>query len=166
MADTPGAIATGASGDDAGRALTGILGLDDVLAGGLPRDRLYLVEGTPGTGKTTLALQFLVEGQRRDQRGMYVTHSETAGELRASEGAAPFFPLGPAISPAMSCGLGGRLPPTEDELGWSTGPTARGKGLGAEKLILSAVSTGRAVDTLNKGPALRSKIVLPQQDKA
>ena len=99
-------------------------------AGGLPRDRLYLVEGTPGTGKTTLALQFLVEGQRRDQRGMYVTHSETAGELRASEGAAPFFPLGPAISPAMSCGLGGRLPPTEDELGWSTGPTARGKGLG------------------------------------
>ena len=71
MADTPGAIATGASGDDAGRALTGILGLDDVLAGGLPRDRLYLVEGTPGTGKTTLALQFLVEGQRRDQRGMY-----------------------------------------------------------------------------------------------
>jgi hypothetical protein len=97
---------------------------------------------------------------------MYVTHSETAGELRASEGAAPFFPLGPAISPAMSCGLGGRLPPTEDELGWSTGPTARGKGLGAEKLILSAVSTGRAVDTLNKGPALRSKIVLPQQDKA
>ena len=106
MADTPGAIAGGASGDDAGRALTGILGLDDVLAGGLPRDRLYLVEGTPGTGKTTLALQFLLEGQRRGQRGMYVTLSETAGELRASEGAAPFFPLGPAISPAMSCGVG------------------------------------------------------------
>ena len=41
-----------------------------------------------------------------------------------------------------------------------------GQGLGAEKLILSAVSTGRAVDTLNKGPVLRSKIVLLQQDKA
>jgi hypothetical protein len=46
------------------------------------------------------------------------------------------------------------------------GPVARGKGLGAKTLILSAVSTGRAVETLNKGPVLRSKIVLPQRDKA
>jgi circadian clock protein KaiC len=83
MADTPGAIATGAGGDG-GRALTGILGLDDVLAGGLPRDRLYLVEGMPGTGKTTLALQFLLEGRRLGEHGMYVTLSETADELRAS----------------------------------------------------------------------------------
>ena len=50
----------------------------------------------------------------------------------------------------------GRLPPIEDDLGWSTGPTARGKGLGAEEPIPSAASTGRAVDTLNKGLVLRS----------
>ena len=82
MSETPGTMPAGAGGGD--QALTGILGLDDVLAGGLPRNRLYLVEGTPGTGKTTLALQFLLEGQRRGERGMYITLSETADELRAS----------------------------------------------------------------------------------
>ena len=65
-----------------GRAATGIAGLDDVLAGGLIRDRLYLVEGDPGTGKTTLALQFLLEGARAGERGLHVTMSETAAELR------------------------------------------------------------------------------------
>jgi len=66
------------------RVLTGILGIDAILGGGLPRDRLYLVEGTPGTGKTTLALQFLLEGRRIGELGMYVTLSETADELRSS----------------------------------------------------------------------------------
>jgi circadian clock protein KaiC len=46
-------------------ASTGIAGLDNVLAGGLDADRMYLVEGKPGTGKTTLALQFLLEGLRK-----------------------------------------------------------------------------------------------------
>lgn len=64
--------------------LTGIPGLDDVLAGGLLRNRLYLIEGMPGTGKTTLALQFLLEGLRVGERGMYVTLAETADELRTS----------------------------------------------------------------------------------
>ncbi|MGI4807916.1 MAG: ATPase domain-containing protein, partial [Janthinobacterium lividum] len=83
MSDTPGAaLPADAGGGD--RALTGITGLDAVLAGGLPRDHLYLVEGTPGTGKTTLALQFLLEGQRLGEHGMYVTLSETANELRTS----------------------------------------------------------------------------------
>jgi circadian clock protein KaiC len=63
---------------------TGIAGLDDVLAGGLTPQRLYLLEGTPGTGKTTLALQFLLEGVARGERGLYVTLSESADELRAS----------------------------------------------------------------------------------
>ncbi|MGI4792997.1 MAG: ATPase domain-containing protein, partial [Janthinobacterium lividum] len=54
MSEVRTAVPDGAGGGG-DRALTGILGLDDVLAGGLPRDRLYLVEGTPGTGKTTLA---------------------------------------------------------------------------------------------------------------
>src|SRR4249919_1195234 len=60
---------------------TGIDGLDDVLAGGLTRDRLYVLEGTPGTGKTTVALQFLMEGARQGERVLYVTLSETRAEL-------------------------------------------------------------------------------------
>jgi len=62
---------------------TGITGLDDVLRGGFTRDRLYLVEGSPGSGKTTLALQFLVEGARRGEAALYITLSETAVELTA-----------------------------------------------------------------------------------
>jgi circadian clock protein KaiC len=64
-------------------AATGIAGLDDVLRGGLQRSRLYLVEGDPGAGKTTLALQFLMEGVRQGERGLYVTLSETKEELLA-----------------------------------------------------------------------------------
>src|SRR3954469_6144158 len=62
---------------------TGIAGLDSVLGGGLPRDRLYLVDGNPGVGKTTLALQFLLEGARRGEKVLYVTLSETKVELDA-----------------------------------------------------------------------------------
>jgi circadian clock protein KaiC len=57
-------------------------GLDEVLSGGLTRDRLYLVEGEPGTGKTTLALQYLIEGVRHGETTLYVTLAETAIELR------------------------------------------------------------------------------------
>jgi len=64
------------------RAGTGIDGLDDVLGGGLPVNRLYLVKGTPGVGKTTLAMQFLMEGARRNERVLYVTLSETEEEIR------------------------------------------------------------------------------------
>ena len=64
------------------RAATGVNGLDDVLHGGLIADRLYLIDGNPGAGKTTLALQFLLEGRRRGEPTMYVTLSETAEELR------------------------------------------------------------------------------------
>ncbi|WP_419730691.1 ATPase domain-containing protein [Lichenicola sp.] len=68
---------------DDSRVATGIAGLDDILNGGLTRDRVYLVEGTPGTGKTTLSLQFLLEGAKRGEVGLYITLSETAEELRA-----------------------------------------------------------------------------------
>jgi circadian clock protein KaiC len=64
-------------------AATGIEGLDDVLRGGLTANRLYLVEGVPGSGKTTLALHFLIEGARRGESVLYVTLSETEEELRA-----------------------------------------------------------------------------------
>lgn len=70
-------------GDPGLRASTGVPGLDEILCGGLTPQRLYLVEGTPGTGKTTLALQFLLQGDRVGESGLYVTLSETAHELRA-----------------------------------------------------------------------------------
>lgn len=60
---------------------TGIAGLDDILRGGLTPSRLYLVEGDPGSGKTTLSLQFLLEGVRHGERTLYVTLSETKREL-------------------------------------------------------------------------------------
>ena len=66
------------------KARTGIPGLDDILIGGLARNRLFLCEGTPGTGKTTLALQFLLEGARIGEKGLYITLSETERELRES----------------------------------------------------------------------------------
>ena len=59
----------------------GIDGLDQLLRGGLPRGRLYLIEGEPGAGKTTLAMQFLLKGREAGERGLYVTLSETAEEL-------------------------------------------------------------------------------------
>jgi circadian clock protein KaiC len=65
-------------------ARTGIEGLDDVLGGGLERARTFLLEGSPGTGKTTTALQFLITGTAAGERCLYVTLSETEDELRAS----------------------------------------------------------------------------------
>lgn len=65
------------------RISTGIAGLDEILGGGLTAQRVYLVEGTPGTGKTTLGLQFLLDGVRRGERGLYITLSETVDELEA-----------------------------------------------------------------------------------
>ena len=62
-------------------AATGIKGLDDILGGGFAPNRLYLIEGDPGSGKTTLALQFLLEGAAAGERGLYVTLSETKEEL-------------------------------------------------------------------------------------
>ena len=125
MTDTPGATPAGAGSSD--RARTGIVGLDNVLAGGLPRDRLYLVEGTPGTGKTTLALQFLLEGRRLGEHGMYVTLSETADELRASAATHGWSLDGISVVELVpEAGLGSEqeqtlLHPAEFELGETTG---------------------------------------------
>src|SRR3954451_13658261 len=74
---------TGTMDADA-KASTGVEGLDDILAGGLRRGRVYLIEGSPGTGKTTIATQFLLAGAAAGERGLYITLSETEEELRES----------------------------------------------------------------------------------
>jgi circadian clock protein KaiC len=61
---------------------TGIPGLDEVLGGGLARNRMHLIEGSPGTGKTTIALQFLLAGAAQNERGLYISLAESAEELR------------------------------------------------------------------------------------
>lgn len=66
------------------KAETGVQGLDDVLSGGFTRRHVFLVEGSPGTGKTTIALQFLLEGAALNERCLYISLSETEGELRDS----------------------------------------------------------------------------------
>jgi circadian clock protein KaiC len=63
------------------RVSTGSAGLDDILCGGLDANRVYLYEGRPGTGKTTIALQFLLQGVKEGERVLYVTLSETRREL-------------------------------------------------------------------------------------
>jgi circadian clock protein KaiC len=67
----------------AGKAKSGIWGLDEILAGGFSREHVFLVEGAPGTGKTTIALQFLMEGARAGEKCLYITLSESERELRA-----------------------------------------------------------------------------------
>jgi circadian clock protein KaiC len=68
------------------RVQTGISGLDDILGGGLPARRLYLIQGEPGSGKTTLALQFLLEGARRGEKVLYISLSETREEVEEVAG--------------------------------------------------------------------------------
>ncbi len=68
------------------KARTGVEGLDEILTGGLQRGRVYLIEGSPGTGKTTIATQFLLAGAEAGERGLYITLSETEEELRESAG--------------------------------------------------------------------------------
>lgn len=65
------------------KAGTGVEGLDEILSGGFSRGSLFLLEGEPGTGKTTFAIQFLMDGASRGERTLYITLSETPEELRA-----------------------------------------------------------------------------------
>jgi circadian clock protein KaiC len=65
------------------RVATGIPGLDYILGGGFPANRLHLIEGTPGSGKTTLALQFLLHGVATGQKSLYITLSETRKAISA-----------------------------------------------------------------------------------
>jgi circadian clock protein KaiC len=65
------------------RCPSGIEGLDDILGGGVPRNRLHLIHGPPGVGKTTLAMQFLLHGKAQNEKCLYITLSETSEELLA-----------------------------------------------------------------------------------
>ena len=76
-------VATETNQNGAAFISTGVAGLDDVLRGGFTRHRMYLLEGVPGSGKTTVALQFLLDGVRRGESVLYVTLSETEQEVRA-----------------------------------------------------------------------------------
>src|SRR5689334_1691814 len=64
------------------RASTGVTGLHDILGGGLPANHLYRIDGEPGTGKTPLAMEFLLEGRKHGEKGLYVTLSESGAELK------------------------------------------------------------------------------------
>jgi circadian clock protein KaiC len=75
---SPTPVSTGLADE---RCPSGVEGLDDILAGGLPRGGFHLVQGDPGSGKTTLALQFLLEGLRRGEKVLYISLSETQPEL-------------------------------------------------------------------------------------
>ncbi|WP_437874344.1 ATPase domain-containing protein [Sorangium sp. So ce513] len=66
-----------------GQASSGIHGLDEILRGGFPRGEMHIVQGAPGTGKTTLALQFLLAGESVGESGLYVTLAQTKRELQA-----------------------------------------------------------------------------------
>ena len=87
--NSAGGIVTAASGEvntqssfqTESRISTGCIGLDDILNGGFPPGRLYLVEGDPGAGKTTLALQFTLEGVKQGERTLYITLSESRNDL-------------------------------------------------------------------------------------
>jgi circadian clock protein KaiC len=75
-------VATRETLSASGKARFGVPGLDEILGGGLARKRVYLIEGVPGSGKTTLAFQFLLEGANAGEKGLYITLSETEEELR------------------------------------------------------------------------------------
>jgi len=66
------------------RIETGVSGLDDILSGGLPAGQMYLIEGDPGTGKTTIGMQFIMAGSKKGENSLYVTLSESLGELGGS----------------------------------------------------------------------------------
>jgi circadian clock protein KaiC len=81
----------------ASKARFGVPGLDDITEGGLSTGHLFLLEGTPGTGKTTVALQFLLAGEAAGERGLYITLSETEKELRTGA-ASHGWTMGPLIT--------------------------------------------------------------------
>ncbi len=132
------------------RLVTGIDGLDNVLTGGLEPGRVYLIEGTPGTGKTTLSLQFLLAGQAAGETVLYVTLSESEQELRAVAASHGWDLGGLEIFELVSeIGLDPEseqtiLHPSELELGETTrGVMARVEALRPSRVVFDSLSEMR-----------------------
>jgi circadian clock protein KaiC len=132
------------------RASTGITGLDDILGGGLPTRHLYLVEGSPGAGKTTLGLQFLIQGVAKDEPGLYVTLSETAEELATVAASHGWSLDGIQVFELVSTeGLGPEaeqsiLHPSEIELGETVrGVIAAVERIGPSRVVFDSLSEMR-----------------------
>ena len=134
--------------NDAPPVETGIDGLDTILEGGLTANRLYLLEGLPGAGKTTMALQFLQEGVKRGETVLYVTLSETEAELRevaASHGWSlegvhihELFPIGDQLDPDEQYTM---FHPSEVELGKVTqGILAEVERLQPQRVVFDSLS--------------------------
>ncbi len=131
-------------------ASTGIAGLDAVLCGGLPEHHLYVVEGSPGAGKTTLGLQFLLAGLAHGQRGLYITLSETAAELRmvarshgwSLDGLSVFeLSNGPAMAEELEQSI---LHPSEVELSETTNRVLKEVGrVKPERIVFDSLSEMR-----------------------
>src|SRR3979411_1651491 len=81
MATAPSDLNENSNIEDGPRVQLGCPGLDNILGGGLPAGRRYLREGDPGSGKTTLSLQFVAEGVKLGERALYITLSESSSEL-------------------------------------------------------------------------------------
>ncbi|VWX58231.1 Circadian clock protein KaiC [Burkholderiales bacterium 8X] len=135
---------------DQARASTGIEGLDHVLGGGLPTHHLYLVEGQPGAGKTTLGIQFLLEGVKRGETGLYVTLSETGDELRTVAASHGWSLEGLTIFELVTIdGLGpdaeqSILHPSEVELGETTrGVMAEVERIKPQRVVFDSLSEMR-----------------------
>ena len=132
------------------RAATGIAGLDDILGGGFPTDHLYLIEGEPGTGKTTLGIQFLLQGVALGESALYVTLSETSEELHivaASHGwtldGIDVFELVPADGYGAD-GEQSILHPAEVELGETVrGVTAQVQKTRPQRVVFDSLSEMR-----------------------
>ncbi len=132
------------------RASSGVPGLDNILGGGFPANHLYLVEGTPGAGKTTLGLQFLRRGVEKGEKGLYITLSETANELRtvaASHGwtldGVEIFELvtDEGLSPEAEQSI---LHPSEVELGETTrGVIAAAERVKPSRIVFDSLSEMR-----------------------
>ncbi len=119
---------------------TGVAGLDEMLGGGFPEGHVVLVTGLPGTGKTCLALQFLLEGTRREEKGVFLSLEEDVPQLL--ETARQFgWPVDPAVKSGMLKIV--RLDPkeTRQSLHRIQGELAQElRGLGARRIVLDSVS--------------------------
>jgi predicted ATP-dependent serine protease len=106
------------------KAASGVPGLDEILAGGFIKGALFLIEGNPGTGKTTLTLRFLLEGAAAGERNLYITLSETKDELL--RGAASL--AGPS-APTLKCSNCNRAPGARIAFSSSSASDSKQRGL-------------------------------------